>query len=135
MDQDFAVVGAIIQLGRCLDLLDTEHTQRLATFAAEYEKNTTPMPENRGSRRSRDCFLINGFCEHMEARGMGFDTVRGLFQEGESIMEGSAILTLNHIQIVVRNPRAIIGLFRPRGFASWNSHEPCTHQPDTRPSP
>ena len=32
----FAVVGAILQLGNCLDLLDTDHTRRLAEVANQY---------------------------------------------------------------------------------------------------
>jgi hypothetical protein len=53
-DEDFAVVGAIIQLGECLDLLDTDHTKRLATFAEQYQRDMGPLPENRGPRRERD---------------------------------------------------------------------------------
>ncbi len=115
----FAVVGAIIQLGECLDLLDTDHTKRLAAFAEHYQQAAGPLPKNRGVRRERDCFLINEFCDHMAARGAAFDTVRGLFQEGPPVVEGSEILVQNHIQVVARRPQAIIGLFRPRGFTAW----------------
>lgn len=115
----FAVVGAIIQLGHCLDLLDTEHTQRLARFAARHVSSHRPLPENVGAKRSRDCFLINRFCDRTVREGAPYDTVRGLFQEGTPLVEGSALLSQNHIQIVVRNPAAIVGLFRPRVFAAW----------------
>jgi hypothetical protein len=118
-DKEFGVVGAIIQLGECLDLLDTDHTNRLATFAEEYQKDAGPLPENQGPRRHRDCFLVNRFCEHMDDAETGYDTVRGLFQEGPPVVAGSAISTQNHIQVVVRRPQAIIGLFRPRGFTAW----------------
>ena len=115
----FAVVGAIIQLGHCLDLLDTEHTQRLAHFASRHVSRHRPLPENVGPKRSRDCFLINRFCDRMAREGAPYDTVRGLFQEGPPIVEGSALLTHNHIQLAVRNPAAIVGLFRPRIFTAW----------------
>ena len=35
------------------------------------------------------------------------------------MLAGSAILLQSHIQVVVRRPAAIIGLFRPRGFSAW----------------
>jgi hypothetical protein len=118
-NKDFAIVGAIIQLGQCLDLLDTDHTKRLATFARQYEQDVGPLPENRGPRRERDCLLINQYCDHMAAQSAAFDTVRGLFQEGGPVLAGSAISLQSHIQVVVRRPDAIIGLFRPRGFSAW----------------
>lgn len=59
------------------------------------------------------------FCDRTVREGAPYDTVRGLFQEGAPLVEGSALLTQNHIQVVVRNPSAIIGLFRPRVFTAW----------------
>ena len=116
--QPFAVVGAILQLGNCLDLLDTDHTRRLTAFAQQYVARGTVIPENVGPKRLGDCFLINGFCERMEVTSP-YDTVRGLFQEGAPVAAGSEIRLENHIQIVVRRPEAIIGLFRPRAFTAW----------------
>jgi hypothetical protein len=57
----------------------------------------------------------------MAAQDAAFDTVRGLFQEGGPILEGSAISLQSHIQVVVRRPPAIIGLFRPRSFSAWKA--------------
>jgi hypothetical protein len=116
-----AIVGAIIQLGRCLDLLDTDHTTRLAAFAAEYQRLVGALPINQGTRRDGDCMLINQFCERMAQESAGFDTVRGLFQEGPPVAPGSGISLKNHIQVVVREPQAIVGLFRPREFSAWSS--------------
>jgi len=113
-DEQVAVVGAIIQLGQCLDLLDTEYTRELAEFAVSHQARGRSLPPNRGPSRAGDCFLINAFCAASARVGRPFDTVRGLFQEGEAIFSGSGLLRENHIQVVVRDPRAIIGLFRPR---------------------
>jgi hypothetical protein len=117
----FAIVGAIIQLGHCLDLLDTKHARRLAGFAHDLSAAGEPLPKNEGPRRSLDCLLINGFCKAMERDGLAYDTVRGLFQEGDAILEGSAIRLQNHIQVVVRRPSAVVGLFRPRAFSRWST--------------
>lgn len=117
----FAVVGAIIQLGTCLDLLDTDHTGRLAAFADAYTREAGSLPSNAGPRRQGDCFLINRYCDHMEAEANAVDTVRGVFQEGNAVAAGSALFLQSHIQVVARRPRAIIGLFRPRGFSEWSA--------------
>lgn len=113
------MVGAIIQLGACLDLLDTDHTRRLAKFATGYADTVGPLPANEGARRLADCFLINEYCAEAETDGAAYDTVRGLFQEGEPLTPGSALLLRSHIQVVVRRAQAIVGLFRPRGFSEW----------------
>jgi hypothetical protein len=128
--KEFAVVGAILQLGNCLDLLDTEYTQRLADFAREYAAGGEALPPNHGPQRFGDCFLINTYCEQIKDGGTPFDTVRGLFQEGAPVIEGSEIRLQNHIQITVRQPPAIVGLFRPRAFTSWA--RPVAPEPTTR---
>ncbi len=121
--REFAVVGALIQLGNCLDLLDTDHTRRLADVAAFVQATGDELPQNRDKRRDLDCFLVNKFCNAMQGEG-AFDTVRGLFQEGQPIADGSEIFEQNHIQVVVRRPEAIIGLFRPSTEASDDPTEP-----------
>ncbi len=47
-----------------------------------------------------------------EADLPSFDTVRGMFTEGEPLYEGAGFHARNHIQICVRNPRCIKGYFR-----------------------
>lgn len=115
------VVGAIIQLGECLDLLDTDSTRLLSGFAVAYREKVGTLPENRGPARKGDCFLINQYCEEMKVAGKAVDTVRGLFQEGEPIYPGSKVLSQSHVQVAVRNPRAIIGLFRPNLHQAFRS--------------
>ena len=63
-----AIVGALIQLGRCFDLMDTRFTDELP-FAFEmlqklHEENGRPVPENAGKTpdqllRRRDCAVLN----------------------------------------------------------------------------
>lgn len=115
-----AVVGALVQLGRCLDLLDTDYTEQLAEFARDFERKMGPLPPNRPGRHEGDCRLINEFCAYMQKfGGTTFDSVRGQFQEGTRIYVGSRIWSQSHIQIAVRNPEAIVGVFRHSAYGSW----------------
>lgn len=111
------VVGAIIALGTCLDLTDVGHTALLADtyrlFVAEQRKRHRGIPKNRGQRRDLDCAVINFAAREARKQGQPVQTVRGAFLEGDPIFPGSAILHQTHIQIAVRDPACIIGVFRP----------------------
>jgi hypothetical protein len=111
------VVGAVIQLGRCLDLTDTESTELLvASYEAVRqlaELRRKPLPENRGLRRERDCLVINHTIKMARAQRKPFQTIRCPFLEGAPAFPGSSILKESHIQLVVIDPRSILGIFRP----------------------
>lgn len=121
-----AVLGAVIQLGNCFDLLDVQFTHILAESAQrleeryEFEGASLPVNQSAGLhdfdwlRRDRDCFVINEAIPAIEATmGSQFHSVRGVFQEGAPAFKGAGIRLKSHIQIAVRDPRAIIGYFRP----------------------
>ena len=121
-----AALGAIIQLGHCFDLLDIRYTLELATAAAELERGLraqgSRLPENEAAgvgdydwlKRHRDCFMLNATLPVIGRRlHLAFETVRGVFQEGEPAFVGAGIKLKSHIQIAVRDPRAIVGYFRP----------------------
>lgn len=116
-----AVIGAIIQLGACFDLMDEEHTTRLAqsymTFCETYATADRALPENRGrdkKRRELDRAVINNCIENLRETGVVFDVVRGAFLEGSPIFEGTTISSETHIQLAVRNKDCILGVFRPK---------------------
>lgn len=113
-----ATVGAIIQLGRCFDLLDVEFTRKLLpTYLREREAREAmgqPLPVNRGSDddlrgRYLDCEVINRCIQGLPE----FQVVRGAFLEGEPAFPGAKIFRESHIQIAVRDPSCILGVFRP----------------------
>lgn len=116
-----AVVGALIQLGDCFDLLDTRHTSILPEaferFRDELSAKNKQIPENSGGpdqlKRERDCALINWLMSQFGDNGSPFQTVRGLFTEGPPAFEGSGIRLKSHVQIAVRDPSCILGYFRP----------------------
>ncbi|HQU45626.1 MAG TPA: hypothetical protein PK867_22625, partial [Pirellulales bacterium] len=116
----FLVIRAVIQLGTCFDLLDERINGLLATgyadLAESYAVAGKALPENKGrdkKLRELDCAVINYcvFCEGL--RRIPFDTVRGAFLEGPPVFPGTMISAETHIQIAVRNPDCILGVFRP----------------------
>jgi alkylation response protein AidB-like acyl-CoA dehydrogenase len=117
-----AVVGALIHLGTCFDLLDSRNTAILGEAFVDYQREMKLMgvriPKNRGGpdrlRRDRDCALLNWLLKSLARRGLAvFQTVRGTFQEGGEAFPGSGIHAKSHIQVAVRDPACIIGYFRP----------------------
>ena len=119
MEQGGAV-GAIIQLGNCLDLTDITYTDALSEayrqLVASCRRRRKPIPQNRGKRRDLDCAVINRAVKQIEERtGDIIHSVRGAFLEGEPVFPGSAILRETHIQVAVREKSCIVGLFRPTG--------------------
>jgi hypothetical protein len=115
-----AVLGAVVQLGRCFDLLNEAVTALLAsaypTLVQAYADLGKPLPVNRGpegKRRELDCLVLNDCLDRLREAGLVYDTVRGAFLEGEPVYPGAGIRRETHIQIAVRNPDCILGVFRP----------------------
>lgn len=117
-----AVVGAVLQLGRCFDLMDTRFTAELADSFPAFQEwlggEGLTMPANRGRTpdqklRYLDCSVLNWFLGKSDLRGKGYDSVRGGFTEGEPVYAGAGIHWESHIQLSIRNPACIIGVFRP----------------------
>jgi len=116
------VVGAVIQLGRCLDLLDTRNTTELARFYPAWEARSRAagrtLPRNRVGAdlllRDLDNAVINSYVDEVGNAGLAFDTVRGAFWEGGPAFPHAGVQKASHIQIAIRNPACIVGLFSPQ---------------------
>jgi hypothetical protein len=117
-----AVVGAIIDLGHCLNLLDVEHleTVKLAFEALNRasEHAETPMPVNRGKTfkdRKLDCAVMETLHRLREDGSLEpYQTVRGFFVEGVPLYDQAGFRHQDHIQLCVRTSRSIVGYFLPR---------------------
>ena len=114
-----AVVGAVIDLGSCLDLTTSSGLEQVksahAALAAIAGKSSDAMPRNfrDGLRRPLDCAVINMLHAINKDNGLsGIDTVKGAFIEGKPIYEGASFHEKTHIQICVCNPDRIKGVFR-----------------------
>jgi hypothetical protein len=124
-----AVVGAVIDLGNCLDLASRDDvevvraahksfvkTQRKAGLAVPRNRAVVGRPRNDRSLRFLDCAVIRHVHSIVEASGLPpFDSVRALFLEGGRLYAGSGFRRWNHVQVAVINPTCIKGVFRPPG--------------------
>jgi hypothetical protein len=120
--QSPAVIGALVQLGECFDLMDTRFTHDLRQFFPDWAQSVraegAELPRNAGSTpdlklRRLDCAVLNAYLDLSSRGGVVYDTVRCGFIEGGPAFEGSGIYLESHIQIAVRTPRSIAGVFRP----------------------
>lgn len=83
-----------------------------------HERDGKPLPTNGGRTpdrllRRRDCAVLNAYLTRLEEGGVFYDTVRCGFVEGPPAFEGSGIRYQSHVQIAVRNPACVVGVFRP----------------------
>ena len=114
-----AVIGALIESGNCLDLLEQASKERLKTgYEVLKKKKPDNLPKNKGGKdhlkRNLDCAVINAFCEqNFDQFGYDYDTVRGAFWEGAPLYPGAAIKEKSHIQICIRNLECIKAVFIP----------------------
>jgi hypothetical protein len=119
-----AIVGALIQLGNCFDLMDTKFTEELplafGMLKKLHDQLGKPLPENGGKTpdkklRRLDCAVLNFYLSWLEnaEEPLRYDTVRCGFVEGGSAFAGSGIRHQSHVQLAVRNPACIVGVFRP----------------------
>jgi hypothetical protein len=117
-----AVVGAVIDLGFCLNLLDTrfvpivrEAYDRLVQIS---EEAGVTLPRNSGGRdrlrRNLDCAVMRTLHQiRADAGSEPFETVRAAFTEGMVIYPDAGFAAKTHIQLCVRELSCVKGYFRP----------------------
>ena len=135
-----AVIGAVIDLGNCLDMSNRENVELFRayhqSFLALQSLSGLPVPENENASNDPNKdrllrYLDRAVFVHLHesiaeaAKGRKrkastemalepFDTVRGVFTEGGRLYDGCGFHEHTHVQIAVRNiPECIIGLFKP----------------------
>jgi len=114
--KDPYVVGAVIQLSSCMNLMDKESASALNDAYKTLLTLDGVLPVNKGKRHNLDMFVINTANLYAEQQGKSYDAVRGAFIEGNEIFPNSTIRSDTHIQLCVRNPDCILAYFRPKGL-------------------
>jgi len=119
-----AVIGAVINLGFCLDLLDYGNLQLLKNGyeTLQSTSSNSDFPENKSVGgigdlllRELDCAVIESLHAMREdSQQPPFDSIRSVFYEGKELYPNAGFREKDHIQICVRNPNCIKGFFLPR---------------------
>ncbi|RAJ04058.1 hypothetical protein LX64_02935 [Chitinophaga skermanii] len=132
--QDPAVLGVVFQQHHCCDLLNNDDMQLLvdtykATLAS-YTIENVPLPQNLDAPgdphkdkllRYLDCTIIESMHKIVEGNRLAFDTMRCTFTEGAPLFEGSAFREKTHVQVCIRNPACIKGMFIPKSYYAHSS--------------
>lgn len=122
------VLGAIISLGNCLDLLDYENLKTLRTsyeiLQVSHALSKVPISQNRNVGDNTDLLLRELDCDVIETLHQmrkeidlpAYDSIRGVFWEGQLLYPNAGFREKDHIQICVRNPNCIKGYFLPKKY-------------------
>ena len=123
-----AVIGAIIDLGYCFDLTDSVFLSELKraydVFVDFYSETGLPLPQNTDIGESKDKLIRKLHCAviqtahkiNRDANKRPYDSVKGVFWEGNPLYPNAGFAEKNHIQICVCNPNCIKGYFLPRSI-------------------
>lgn len=127
-----AVLGAVLSLGNCLDLMDKKHISLLKMSYEMLEDSATfentKLPRNKNANkdskdnilRELDCYVIEYLHKRTNTTNKApFDSTRGVFIEGSPIYQNAGFHEKTHIQICIRNPNCIKGFFIPREEVQW----------------
>ena len=113
------VIGAVIELGLCLDLTTSSALDwvRIAyqSLVDVTRAAALDLPSNSKDqlRRNLDCAVVRRLHTILETQKLpAIDTIKGVFTEGEPVYPGAGFREKTHIQIAVRNSRCIKGVFR-----------------------
>jgi hypothetical protein len=119
-----AVIGAVIDLGFCMNLVDRPALLELKAahddMEADFKVLEQPLPRNEGPtddllRRFLDKAVFDHVHTLREDRGLDeYQTVRSPFLEGKPLYENTFFKLKTHIQIAVRDHTCIKGYFLPR---------------------
>jgi hypothetical protein len=118
-----AVVGALIRLGRCIDLLDPRNTALLRDAHAEVEATVTQanaeMPSNMNTHKFLDCAVFNYLYAKLEGQGLAVESCRAVFVPLKSgqmprLWTRSGVFDGAHVQLCVREPDNILAVWPVR---------------------
>ena len=122
---DGAVIGAVLDLGNCLNLTDSSSSEVLKRgyelLVYRCETTGNDLPVNRPSKKTKDVLLRDLDCAviqqihdyNSENNEPMFDSVRGIFTEGGPVFPGAEFQLKTHVQICICNPNCIKGYFTP----------------------
>lgn len=109
---DIAVLGSMIRLGNCFDLLDPDNVKPLLKAKESLVQTLGRVPVNRNSHKYLDCAVFQYFYQITEDNDERVDTARAVYVPTEAkkrLWERSWLYRETHVQLCVRNPANILG--------------------------
>jgi hypothetical protein len=135
--KDPVVIGAVIDLRNCLDLVSRKDIELLrrahSSFVRVQTEANLPIPKNSSPKGAKDkdrvlryldCAVLRHLHQIIDSLAESdpgitpFDTVREMFVEGGRAYAGSGFYRKSHVQIAVRNPACIKGVFFARDHSN-----------------
>jgi hypothetical protein len=125
-----AVVGAMIRLGNCLDLLDPENVRSLRrTYDAilpTWRAQNATIPRNVLAKKGMDCAIVNYVYADSDTTATKIETSRGVFvptKSAKRVWPGSWIYDEAHIQVCVREQSNILAVWHVRPDGRYGKGE------------
>ncbi len=102
-----AVVGSLLSLDDCLDLLDIRWDQPLAiayqSLVVQLQQQQLALPTQSPGAHRMDRAVINYAIRLLGHQGVPIGAVRSAFREGTPIYPSSYLYTRSHVQIAIRD--------------------------------
>jgi hypothetical protein len=121
------VLGATIELGKCLNLVEPESLEILRSSYEDirkiYAEAGEKLPKNVDNKSALDCAVIKHVHQSRKLKNFEpYDTIRSAFNEGGEIYPGANFTLRHHIQICVLKTDLIKGYFLPRPLTDYNPY-------------
>lgn len=112
-----AVLGSMVRLGNCLDLLDPDNANELIRVHRMLQQDARrigiSLPKNRNARKYLDCQVLEyAYAAFESAQGEVIDSARAVYvptQAKKRLWERSWLYHETHVQLTVRSPDCILG--------------------------
>lgn len=120
---DAAVVGALVRLGRCIDLLDPSNATLLMRAHDDLDRmlaaTKQKLKSNANNHKYRDCAVFNYLFETLRRANVETDSARAVFVPASAkglprLWERSGVFRGAHIQLSVREPNNILAVWPVR---------------------
>jgi hypothetical protein len=127
-----AVVGALIRLGQCLDLLDPSNALLLRAAHDDLERMISlarkRLPENANNHKYLDCAVFNYAYGLLDQDGRAVDSCRAVFvplKQGKMprLWRRSGVFGRVHVQLCVRTPSNILAVWPVRKDGRYGEDE------------
>jgi hypothetical protein len=121
------VLGAIIELGNCLNLVESQSLSILENayigLQKLYKETDIKLPENDGNNRKLDCAVIKFVHQSRKILSeQPYNSIRSPFDEGSKVYPGASFTAKNHIQVCVMDESLIKGYFLPKPIHLFNPY-------------